>query len=238
MVTVGIGCFWAGAGSGQAGITGLALVFAGETIRLVMRAGAPPGEVPVRAPALPFLLVGLLAHESMARLFGIRLDPPWQTGLRTAAAVYALLLLWDVLPGGPRDVWGRILGIQAGAAQALYLGIPAAWLLRPMRMVAGNPSLEAGVALLAGALWLVAALRLLRRRRDPVSSQLFSLLLVLGGSVVLGWLNVQIRSVGPSLLEPPQRWLLASGIVLILGALGAETFWIRLAHLIPSRRPG
>jgi hypothetical protein len=185
--------------------------------------------------------MGVLGSEGFARLFGADPEGILVQGLRTGAALYAVAVLWIGPPGAPRDVWGRLLGLEVGAAQALFVGIPAAWLVRPMSLAVGRPEVGAGVAALSGVLWTIGAFRIVGRRRQDlkglipgtagaVGSLMILVLLLWGfwggrspdgalsdlrsGVSVGGWVEI-----GPLGIR-----LLALGAA-ILGSLGTVLFW-------------
>lgn len=168
LVTTGIGGYWASAGSGRVAAVGLALVFVGDTARIVLKAWRGP-QYPgsagtIAGPSAPFIIAGFLAHDAVLHQFGLETNGIMASGVRAGAALYALAILWAGPPRAPTGPWGRILGLEAGAAQALFLGIPLGWLLRPATLAAGSPKVGAVVSLLSGAFWFVVVRRLTRRR--------------------------------------------------------------------------
>jgi hypothetical protein len=168
LITAGIGSYWSAAGGGLVAMAGLALLFAGDLWRLLQwerRARVPAGEaVSVTWSGIPMVLMGVAANEGFLDLFGALPTSRLVDGLRAGAALYAVAVLWSVSPAAPRDVWGRILGLQIGGAQSLLLGVPLGWLIRPAVLTADRPHVSGWVAVVAGALWILGAWRWRSRR--------------------------------------------------------------------------
>ncbi|MBD3334348.1 MAG: hypothetical protein GF355_02430 [Candidatus Eisenbacteria bacterium] len=226
LITAGIGAYWVAAGGGRVAMVGLALTFAGDVWRLGQRLarGTVPGagRGPASVPVVPFLALGLVAHGALWRLLEIEPATRLVDGVRVAAGLYALGILWTGPLRTPRDIWRSILGLQAGAAQALLLGVPLSWLLRPTSLAAGRPEIAGPVALLACGAWILSAVRIQRgpqtRRRPLVATGA----VILAG-MLLAWTTYQAATLDAAPGGAAVRALLIS--CLALAAVGAINLW-------------
>jgi hypothetical protein len=211
-------------------MVGIALVFVGDIVRLLLR--LQRGPVPAVGsstgiwPTAPFVIMGLISNEGLIRLAEVSPEARLVQALRVGAALYALAILWYGPPGGPRDIWGRILGVQIGAAQALLLGIPASWLVRPASLAAGHPDVGATVALVAGLLWLVGSIRVMRRLRILVGGQWPALLMTIASLLILAG----IRWMLDGSRVPLETLSVMTVCALILAVCGTALLWLRAAR--------
>jgi hypothetical protein len=174
LIAAGVGSFWAAAGGGRVAIIGLLLAFAGDVIRLILRVGGGAlraSGLTASVPIAPFVVIGLSANEGLWRLLQMEPSDRLADALRLAAALYAVGVLWSGPALMKGDTWRRILVLQTGMSQALLLGIPLAWLIRPATLEAGRPQVAGIVALLAAAAWVVSGLRLLHLQRASPAQQ-------------------------------------------------------------------
>lgn len=230
LITTGVGCFWSAAGGGRVAMVGVTLVFIGDIVRLLLR--LQRGPVPAVGsstgiwPAAPFVIMGLISNEGLIRLAEVSPEATLVQALRVGAALYALAVLWYGPPGGPSDIWGRILGVQIGAAQALLLGIPAGWLVRSASLAAGRPDVGAAVALMSGLLWLFGSVRVLRRLRIPVGGRWPALAVTTASLLVLAALRWMLRVPAASV----DTLMTLAGSALILGFCGTAIVWIETSR--------
>jgi hypothetical protein len=226
LMTSGIGAYWVAAGGGRVAAVGLTLVFIGDVIRLLMRLRGGPVPRPGASSfsSAPFIVMGLVANEGLWRLLNIHPAQTLVEGMRLAAGLFALVILWSAPPRETKNIWKRILGLQAGIAQALILGIPLSWLVRPLSLVAGKPEVAGSVSVGAGLLWLLCAIRMLHQHRIPLRATLAILLLSLIGWIFLGWIWWALRN--PVLGSWDIDLQIPAFIALVVGAIATTLHWI------------
>ncbi|MBU1699440.1 MAG: hypothetical protein KJ831_04775 [Candidatus Eisenbacteria bacterium] len=234
LITSGIGAYWTAAGGGRVAAAGLALVFFGDLFRLLLRVRTGPFPRPGASSlsSTPFVIFGIVANEGLWRLLSLQPAEPLVEGLRLAAGLYAIAILWSAPPGEKKNIWGRILWLQAGIAQSLILGIPLSWLVRPMSLVAGRPEVAGLISVVAGGLWLLCSARILHQNRVGLRSGIFILMISFFAWLLLGWIWWALRI--PVLVSWDVDLRIPAFMALAIASIGTTLHWA----LVWRRTPG